>query len=54
MEAEPNLAESKRPWVNVRSLTFKLTIALLAVSLIPMAVIAYYNLRGSLKSVSAS
>lgn len=54
MEAESYIAKSRRPLVKVRSLTFKLTIVLLLVSLVPMTVIAYFNLRGSLTTVSAS
>jgi len=54
MEAESDIAKAQRPLVKVRSLTFKLTIVLLAVSLVPMTVIAYFNLRGSLTTVSAS
>lgn len=52
MEASADIMKSKL--IKGRSLTFKLTIVLLAVSLIPMTVIAYYNLRSSSKSVSAS
>ena len=54
MEAELGVAKSQRSLVKVRSLTFKLTVVLLAVSLVPMTVIAYLNLRGSLTTVSES